>query len=408
MPHKPLRFLHAADFHLDQPLTGLDDVPEHLVDLMIDAPYLAARRLFETAMAENVSFVVLSGNLLDLTNPEPRALQFLVDRFAELEQHGITTYWAGGSLDDPRLWPDGLELPEGVCRFSGSEVDERSQFIGDELAGTLRGRSRRSSRELAADDFGEATEQRPVIAVVPGPAQADKLSRQPVDYWALGGEPQRRTLLSEPQAAHYPGTPQGRSPEQIGPHGCTLVECAAEGVERLRFIACDVVRWQEERIMLETAMTHQQLQRACAERVQQLQSQSPGLPLLVTWKLCGAVASTQLHDLHQTRARLAEWLRKQFGHQAEWCWTASVDVDQRTQLPESWFEEDSLLGDYLRVVQDFDGQATGSFTEELPANHPLKEALADELRTTTYRSASHVWQRVAALGADLLRPRESA
>ena len=181
MPHKPLRFLHAADFHLDQPLTGLDDVPEHLVDLMIDAPYLAAQRLFETAMAENVSFVVLSGNLLDLTNPEPRALQFLVDRFAELEQHGIATYWAGGSLDDPRLWPDGLELPEGVCRFSGSEVDERSPFLGDELAGTLRGRSRRSSRELSADEFGEATDQRPVIAVVPGPAQAEKLSRQPVD-----------------------------------------------------------------------------------------------------------------------------------------------------------------------------------------------------------------------------------
>ena len=98
MPHKPLRFLHAADFHLDQPLIGLGDVPEHLVQLMIDAPYLAAQRVFEAAMAENVAFVVLSGNLLDLSNPEPRALQFLIDRFGELQ--GLFSDRPGGLASD--------------------------------------------------------------------------------------------------------------------------------------------------------------------------------------------------------------------------------------------------------------------------------------------------------------------
>ena len=407
MPHKPLRFLHAADLHLDQPLTGLRDVPDHLRELMINAPYLAARRLFDTAVAENVAFVVLSGNLLDLSSPEPRALQFLTDCFSHLEKHGIATYWAGGPLDDPRLWPKGLELPDGVCRFSDSEVNEISHFVGHEPVATILGRSRRSSKELSAKDFVEQADDQLVIAVVSGRASAEKLAEQSVDYWALGGEPQRKTLLSEPRAAHYAGTPQGRYPDQIGPHGCTLVECGSDGVQRMRFIPCDVVRWHEERLILETAMTQQQLEGVCAERVQQLRSQSPGLPLLVTWTLTGTAAATQLHDLHGTRDRLTEWLRQQFGFQAELCWTVSVDLDQRNQLPESWYEEDSLLGDYLRVVHDFGQDADIPLMDELSASHPLKEALGDELRAASYRSRGQVLRRAAELGADLLRPRES-
>jgi hypothetical protein len=154
-------------------------------------------------------------------------------------------------------------------------------------------------------------------------------------------------------------------------------------------------------------MTQQQLEGVCAERVQQLRSQSPGLPLLVTWTLTGTAAATQLHDLHGTRDRLTEWLRQQFGFQAELCWTVSVDLDQRNQLPESWYEEDSLLGDYLRVVHDFGQDADIPLMDELSASHPLKEALGDELRAASYRSRGQVLRRAAELGADLLRPRES-
>ncbi len=38
MPHAPIRFLHASDFHLEQMLYGLEEVPEHLDTLCIEAP----------------------------------------------------------------------------------------------------------------------------------------------------------------------------------------------------------------------------------------------------------------------------------------------------------------------------------------------------------------------------------
>ena len=53
-----------------------------------------------------------------------------------------------------------------------------------------------------------------------------------LNYWALGGEHDRRTLLSGPVAAHYCGTTQGRRPGESGPRGCMLVQIDETGQER--------------------------------------------------------------------------------------------------------------------------------------------------------------------------------
>lgn len=51
-----IRFVHAADLRLDLPVLGLDEVPAHLLTALIDAPYEAAQRVFDTAIKENVDF----------------------------------------------------------------------------------------------------------------------------------------------------------------------------------------------------------------------------------------------------------------------------------------------------------------------------------------------------------------
>src|SRR5687767_9806051 len=55
------RFLHAGDFALDVPLTAVPGAPASLRELLIDAPYLAAERVFGAAIEERVDFLVLSG-----------------------------------------------------------------------------------------------------------------------------------------------------------------------------------------------------------------------------------------------------------------------------------------------------------------------------------------------------------
>ena len=66
MASRPFRFVQASDFHLHQPPHGLADVPDHLAEVLIEAPYRAAARVFDAALAEEADFVLFcAGNLLD-------------------------------------------------------------------------------------------------------------------------------------------------------------------------------------------------------------------------------------------------------------------------------------------------------------------------------------------------------
>jgi hypothetical protein len=78
------RFLHAGAFRLDQPPNGLGEVPEPLIDLLIDAPFLAAQKVFDAAIEERVDFLVLTGDLADLAHASARSVAFLLDNFERL------------------------------------------------------------------------------------------------------------------------------------------------------------------------------------------------------------------------------------------------------------------------------------------------------------------------------------
>ncbi|HJS06952.1 MAG TPA: metallophosphoesterase, partial [Pirellulales bacterium] len=58
------RFLHTSDFHLEQPPAGLAEIPDHLRDLLVEAPYRAAANVFQAAIESEVDFVVLAGDLV--------------------------------------------------------------------------------------------------------------------------------------------------------------------------------------------------------------------------------------------------------------------------------------------------------------------------------------------------------
>jgi DNA repair exonuclease SbcCD nuclease subunit len=65
MGKESIRFIHAADFHLERPMQDLLDLPEHLKQALVDAPWKAAEMIFETAVVENVDFILLAGDLLN-------------------------------------------------------------------------------------------------------------------------------------------------------------------------------------------------------------------------------------------------------------------------------------------------------------------------------------------------------
>ena len=106
MSNWPFRFVHAADFHLEQPPFGIGEVPDHLRELFIESAYWAAERVFETVLSEEAEFLVLSGDLLDPQRTGPRGPLFLREQFQRLS-------------DRPDIQDILADSPLGEIWFSG-------------------------------------------------------------------------------------------------------------------------------------------------------------------------------------------------------------------------------------------------------------------------------------------------
>ncbi len=406
MSDLPLRFLHAADFQLDQPLHGLTEIPDHLRDILIDGSYRSAQRVFDAAISEKAAFVCLAGDLLDLSKPTARGLAFLRAQFQRLEEHEIPVYWAGQHHDASVSWPTVIPLPKRVHCFPRSAID--SLTFEDPSGFVARVSGCGGGGDIQAVEFAAPASGQYSIAIANGRADSHALAKRNIDYWALGGQmADRKTLFSQPTAAHYCGTPQGRAPGNIGPHGCTLVEVRRPRETRMRFVPCDVVRWQHERVMVSAAASWSDLQDILSQRVGELRSQAPAIPLLVRWTLTAADGAVDARTVRAMADKSTAWLKKQFGYHSEPCWPVSVQVDAHQRIAASDYEEDTLLGDYLRTVRAMreDRQLEVLESPCIPARLPEDLQWLADLSDSSTRE--QVLRDAAALGAALLRGEEA-
>jgi hypothetical protein len=60
-----LKFLHAADIHLDSPLRGLERYPGAPIDFIRGTTRQAFNNLISLAIEEEVAFVLLAGDIYD-------------------------------------------------------------------------------------------------------------------------------------------------------------------------------------------------------------------------------------------------------------------------------------------------------------------------------------------------------
>ena len=401
MSGQHFRFLHSGSFLLHEPLLAADDAPPSLRDMLIDAPFLAAERVFNAAIEERVDFIVLTGDLVDLKLATPRSIAMLLAQFERLDSHGIAAYWAGGRLDGPQDWPLAAKLPKSVQVFSALEAEELSHFRGDRPVANIVGRSWHGTSLVHVGDFASDADGLTTVVVAYGQADADRLIEQEVDYWALGSAVQRQSLGSAHRVVHYPGSPQGRSPEEPGPHGCTLVHVASDRTLRTQFIPTDVVRWHNELVAVEPDATETDVKKLLADRVKLLRSHAEERPLLVQWKLRGIEHLARPTKRHELAAELLQWIRKEYGAAKPPLWSLGIEFES-PKLPEAWYEEDSMVGDFLRSLQTLVQLEPNEIDllEHVPERHRIP-ALAS-LGTWTSDDHREILEQVAITGAQLL------
>jgi len=401
MAGQHFRFLHASDFALHEPIVAVADAPPTLRDLLIDAPYVAAERVISAAIEERVDFVVLSGDLVNLQLATPRAIAFLLEQFQRLDTHGIAVYWAGGKLDPPQDWPAVAKLPKSVQLFSALEAEELSHFRGDRPVANLVGRSWHGTSLANVGKLTNDTDGLTTIVVAYGTGDVDELIQQEVDYWALGGQSQRQSLGSAHRVVHYAGSPQGRSLAECGPHGCTLVHVSSDRTLRTQFISTDAVRWHNESIQVEDDAIRGDIHKQLAERVKVLRSHAEERPLLVHWKLRGIDHLARPTKRHELAAELLDWLRKEFAPAKPTLWSVGVEFESPA-LPGEWFEEDSMVGDFLRSLKllvDADAKDM-DLTEHVP--EPFRTVELAALRQWTAADHREILHEVALTGEHLL------
>ena len=259
------RFLHAADVHLDSPVGGLRDYPGASAHRYRAATREAFDRLVETAIRDEVAFVVIAGDLYDGDWKDFSTGLFFVAQMGRLNEAGIPVYLLHGNHDAESVITRRLELPSNVHVFA---ADRPSTFEVEECGVALHGQS-----------YAERAVLDNLVPGYPGPvagafnigvlhsALAGAQGHEPYapctladlvskgyGYWALGHVHQREVLHEHPHVV-FPGNLQGRHIRETGAKGASLVTARDREVSAIDHLALDVVRWALVRVDVADAAT---------------------------------------------------------------------------------------------------------------------------------------------------------
>jgi len=344
-----IKFIHAADFHLDQPIRGLTELPAHLKTTLANAPYDAAGKVFDLAIAERVDFVLLTGDLFDIESGSARAYAFLLSEFQRLAEKNIYIYWCGGEFDFPDRWPSSVALPDNVITFSSSVIDEiEHRRDGQRICAIYA--SGYDSKRTSLGDFDGSESDTFNIAMTYGEFEAANLTGDNIHYWALGGKHKSTTYQKPETVGVYPGTPQGRRPKETGAHGFKICRVDSKGKLRVQTVECDSVRFIPQKVAISENVGMKSLKDSLTEWGMKLMSDSPDQLVLTRWHLTTEGEFNPRIRKPEWAAELLEWLRDEFGRGEKGIWSTAVNVDAPKSLPSQWYEEDTILGEYMRAV----------------------------------------------------------
>ncbi|MFM2042664.1 MAG: hypothetical protein RLY86_1240 [Pseudomonadota bacterium] len=354
-----MRFLHAADIHLDSPLAGLRARAGARAEELAGATRRAFTRMVDLALDQAVDLVLIAGDLYDGDWKDFSTGLVFVEGMARLDRAGIRVALIKGNHDAENLMTRSLSLPNNVYLFASRKAET---WVLEDLGVAVHGRSfpSRAVTENWADQYPPALPGLLNIGLlhtaldgIPGHAPyapctiADLVGRG-YDYWALGHIHQRMVLRQDPWIV-FPGNVQGRHANETGAKGVSLVTVEGGRIRTVEHVPVDVVRWERLACDLtgvaDMAGAWSLVRDALADAV----AGADGRTLAVRLVLTGATAAHRsLAGNPERTAAEAEALALQVGGDV---WIESVRVETAdTAAP--GFQAGDALGDLLRLVSD--------------------------------------------------------
>ena len=255
------RFLHAADLHIDSPLRGLSRYAGAPVERLRNATRRALENLVDLALAEQVHFVLLAGDLYDRDWPDFHTGLFFRAQMVRLGRAHIPVFFVQGNHDAQGTITRELVLPDHVKKFSSRSAETVHLPA---LGVAIHGHSfpQREVPEDLVPHYPDALPGQFNIGLLHtsltagggihetyAPTTVATLKTKGYDYWALGHVHTRAVVCESPRVV-FPGNVQGRHANETGPKGCELVTVASGQMET-RFVPLDVVRWHQLSVALD-------------------------------------------------------------------------------------------------------------------------------------------------------------
>ena len=263
-----IRFIHAADLHIDSPMKGLGEKDSNIAKKVRTATRDAFARLVQFAIDEKVSFIVIAGDIFDGEWDDVETGIWAGRQFKLLMDAAIPVYIVYGNHDGKNQILRNMKenvFPSNVHIFSSKEP-ERFFFIdrisGERVAITGQGYSAWNCPEnLAANYPAPEPGVYNVAALHTGlggeragsyaPTTVGELRSLGYNYWALGHQHRREVLCDEPDCwIGYSGVVQTRHVnESVNQDGTTskgffLVEVAdGRRIGEPQFVSVDSLRW---------------------------------------------------------------------------------------------------------------------------------------------------------------------
>lgn len=380
-----MKFIHAADIHLDSPLAGLSAYQDAPTDLLRTATRDAFSNLVSEAIEEAVDFMVIAGDLYDGNWKDYNTGVFFSREMGRLHAARIPVFLAYGNHDAESDMTRNLALPPNVVAFPANRP---STHRLDALKVALHGQS---FKHGATTDNLAAGYPAPVagwlnIGVLHtalegyaahasyAPCSLAELTAKGYQYWALGHVHEHAVLHTDPWVV-FSGNLQGRHIRETGARGAMLVTADEDRIVAAERIHTDVLRWHRLAVDVSTADDlHSAVRLVGSAFATLLEAESESRPMAVRVVLYGrSAAHGELFGSEaQLRAEILALVASLAGNRA---WIEKVRVETIPSLDASAVR---ARADAIADLQ--------TLLDEAPTDPALLASLTEELRFLVDRS----------------------
>lgn len=337
-----IRFIHCSDLHLEAPFKGIHLENEVIWKILEGSTFHSFEKVVQTAITQEVDFVLIAGDLYNSSNKSVRAQLFFLHQMKLLADHHIPCLFVHGNHDPIDSWVVKSELPSAIFQFppyvfckSLYRTHEEKPFVNiigysypkRDVQKNIAQDIAQHSRSLDQDTFNigllhcnvggdPSTENY-------APCSLQDLLQSNIHYWALGHVHTRKVLHESQPAVIYPGNTQGLHINESQKKGFYLVDVHDQEVD-YRWIETSSFLWFQPTLQVADST----IDSISEDIIQAMIESAQSLPGIFRFTLEGR---TSLHNILQKEIHeIEDSIRENL--EQENCYLESINLQTKPDI----------------------------------------------------------------------------